>query len=68
MQTDQLPNSGNGLSTPAQFRSKLGTYLSGVVIGFTLLGMIYFMKHLATQGQQDADANHPTTTETETQP
>ncbi len=68
MQTDQPPNSGNGFSTPAQFRSKLGSYLSGIVIGFTLLGMIYFMKHLATQSQQSPDAQLPTPTEMETTP
>ncbi len=67
MQTNQPPNTGSEFSTPAQFRSKLGSYLSGVVIGFTLLGMIYFMKHLATQNQQ-ADAAQPTATTPESQP
>lgn len=47
----QAPTSSNR-STPAQFRSKLGTYLTGVMIGFILLGMIYYQKHLATQRQQ----------------
>lgn len=42
----------NPSSTPAQLRSKLGTYLSGVAIGFTMLGIIYFFKHQATQRQQ----------------
>ena len=67
MQTNQPPNTGSEFSTPAQFRSKLGTYLSGVLIGFTLLGMIYFMKHLATQSQQ-ADATQPAATSPEPQP
>ena len=68
MQTDQLPNSENGLSTPAQLRSKLGSYLSGVIIGFILLGMIYFMKHLATQNQQSPSMQQAAPTEMETTP
>lgn len=48
----------NPSSTPAQFRSKLGTYLTGVAIGFGFLGMVYYFKHQATlrdraQRQQD---------------
>ncbi len=62
MQTHQPPNTGSGLSTPAQFRSKLGSYLSGVVIGFTLLGMIYFMKYRMTQRQQPPAAQPPAPT------
>lgn len=46
------PDSNNPSSTPAQFRSKLGTYLTGVAIGFLMLGMIYFFKHQATQREQ----------------
>jgi hypothetical protein len=46
------PDAQNPSSTPAQFRSKLGTYLMGVAIGFTMLGMIYLFKHQATQRQQ----------------
>jgi len=46
------PNSHNPSSTPAQFRSKLGTYLTGVAIGFTMLGVIYFFKHQASQREQ----------------
>lgn len=46
------PDSHNPSSTPAQFRSKLGTYLTGVAIGFMMLGIIYFFKHQATQRQQ----------------
>ncbi|MBL4698523.1 MAG: hypothetical protein JKX70_06800 [Phycisphaerales bacterium] len=68
MQTDQPPNSNNEYSTPAQFRSKLGSYLTGIVIGFTLLGMIYFMKHLATQSQQSPNAQQPVPTEMEATP
>ena len=68
MQTDQLPDSNNEYSTPAQFRRKLGSYLTGVIIGFTLLGMIYFMKHLATQSQQSPEAQIPTPTEMEASP
>jgi hypothetical protein len=45
---NDLPNNNNR-STPAQFRSKLGTYLSGVFIGFVLLGLIYYQKHLANK-------------------
>lgn len=47
---DKSPN--NKFSTPTQFRSKLGTYLTGVIIGFLLLGAIYYQKHLATKYQQ----------------
>lgn len=47
---DNSPN--NKFSTPAQFRSKLGTYLTGVIIGFLLLGAIYYQKHLASKYQQ----------------
>jgi len=68
MQTDQLPNSNNEYSTPAQFRSKLGSYLTGVIIGFTLLGMIYLMKNIATQSPPAPNAQHPTPTEMETTP
>ncbi len=39
-------------STPTQLRSKLGTYLTGVAIGFFLLGTFYYQKHKATQRQQ----------------
>ena len=57
MQSDQQPNSGSGFSTPAQFRSKLGAYLTGTVIGFLILGSIYYQKHLMTQRiQANADA------------
>lgn len=54
----------NNRSTPAQFRSKLGTYLTGVAIGFILLGAIYYQKHRATQRfqkqQQIEQANQST--------
>ncbi|MCA9303372.1 MAG: hypothetical protein KC996_04555 [Phycisphaerales bacterium] len=43
------PTTNNNRSTPAQLRSKLGTYLTGVAIGFILLGAIYYQKHRATQ-------------------
>lgn len=46
------PASDNPNSTPAQFRSKLGTYLTGVVIGFAMLGMIYFFKHQAVERER----------------
>ena len=68
MQTDQPTTPKNEYSTPAQFRSKLGSYLTGIVIGFTLLGMIYFMKHLATQSQQSPNAQQPVPTEMEATP
>jgi len=68
------PSTNNNRSTPAQFKSKLGTYLTGVVIGFLLLGSIYYQKHLATQrieanAQADTDAQaQPASTGTEVQP
>lgn len=75
MQTNEQTNADNGLSTPAQFRSKLGTYLSGVVIGFILLGSIYLMKYFATQSQNTTDpqqaipaAPQSNTPQTETKP
>ncbi|MGV6813525.1 MAG: hypothetical protein ACWA5W_00790 [Phycisphaerales bacterium] len=60
MLNDHPTSTNNGLSTPAQFRSKLGTYLSGVIIGLIMLGSIYFMKYLATKEQQ----NQPQGTDT----
>ena len=48
------PATHNPASTPAQFRSKLGTYLTGVAIGFILLGSIYFFKSRAVQREQAA--------------
>ena len=68
MQTDQLPKSNNEYSTPTQLRAKLGSYLSGVIIGFMLLGMIYYMKHLATQSPQSSDTQQSTPTEMESTP
>jgi len=59
----QTPPNDNR-STPAQFRSKLITYLTGVAIGFTLLGGIYYQKHRATQRlqkqKQSEQAQQPT--------
>ena len=52
MQTDQPPNTSSGFSTPAQFRSKLGTYLTGVIIGLVFLGVVYYQKHLSMQRLQ----------------
>ena len=42
----------NAPSTPAQFRSKLGTYLTGVAIGFIFLGIVYYFKSLAVEREQ----------------
>ena len=50
------PRQHNPNSTPAQFRAKLGTYLSGVAIGFILLGMIYFFKAQAVKREQAEQA------------
>ncbi len=61
----QSPN--NEFSTPSQFRSKLGSYLTGVIIGFLLLGTIYLQKHFAMQreqakqDQQNSQLETPTT-------
>ncbi len=52
MQSDLNPNSGSEYSSPRQFKSKLGTYLTGVVIGLLFLAMIYTMKAMAVQGRQ----------------
>ncbi len=41
-------------STPAQFRSKLGTYATGVAIGSLALGTIFYQKHKAIKRQQAA--------------
>lgn len=46
------PSQHNPASTPAQFRSKLGTYLTGVAIGFILLGSIYYFKAQAVKREQ----------------
>lgn len=64
MQTDQLPNQNNEYSTPAQFKAKLGSYLTGIIIGFALLGMIYLMKNIATQPAPNAQQSTPTEMET----
>jgi hypothetical protein len=42
----------NPSSTPTQFRSKLGTYLTGVAIGFGFLGMVYYFKYQASQREK----------------
>lgn len=39
-------------STPAKFRSKLGAYLTGVAIGFALLGTVYYFKARAVEREQ----------------
>lgn len=69
------PSQSNNRSTPAQFRSKLGTYLTGVAIGFIILGAIYYQKHRATQrlqaqkqAEQSDQSNLPTPSATETSP
>ena len=45
----QIHQTNNNRSTPAQFRSKLGIYLTGILIGFMILGSIYYQKYLSTQ-------------------
>lgn len=69
------PTQHDNRSTPAQFRSKLGTYLTGVAIGFIILGAIYYQKHRATQRlqsqqqvEQTDQSNLPTPSATETSP
>ena len=52
MQSDLNPNSGSEYSSPRQFKSKLGTYLTGVVIGLLFLAMVYTMKTMAVQSRQ----------------
>lgn len=47
--TNHNPN-----STPAQFRRKLGTYMTGVAIGFMFLGMVYYFKWQSQQRELDA--------------
>ncbi|MAO24734.1 MAG: hypothetical protein CMJ35_04360 [Phycisphaerae bacterium] len=50
------PPQNNAKSTPAQFRSKLGTYLTGVAIGFTFLGTVYYFKAQAVKRDQEQRA------------
>ncbi|MDF1808700.1 MAG: hypothetical protein P1U42_03300 [Phycisphaerales bacterium] len=62
MDQKREPDFNSNRSTPSQFRSKLGTYLTGVFIGFLILGGIYYQKHLATkrldaQRAQEASLN-----------
>ena len=38
----------------ARFRSKLATYLTGVAIGFMLLGFFMMKKQQAVEAEQDA--------------
>mgnify|MGYP003630631697 FL=1 len=40
-------------STPSSFRSKLGSYCTGLVIGFILLGFFMFQKHLSEKRTQE---------------
>lgn len=47
-----VQNTHNPASTPAQFRSKLGTYLTGVAIGFLFLGMVSLLKYQASQRER----------------
>ncbi len=50
----------NPNSTPSSFRSKLGSYCTGLAIGFILLGFFMYQKHRSEQ--QDAaqqQANQP---------
>lgn len=42
----------NPNSTPSSFRSKLGSYCTGLAIGFILLGFFMYQKHRSEQ--QDA--------------
>ena len=41
----------DGRQSPAKFREKLGVYLTGVAIGFVLLGFFSYMKNQAKQNQ-----------------
>ncbi len=63
----QTPDSNR--STPEQFRSKLGTYMTGVAIGCLLLGTLFYQKHKAVQRQQAAaQSASDSTTETTPRP
>jgi uncharacterized membrane protein YciS (DUF1049 family) len=74
MQSNPQSNSSSGLSTPAQFRSKLGTYLTGVIIGFMILAGIYYQKYLSTQRieaeakSQQTENHSPASTGSESKP
>tara|TARA_R110002072_G_scaffold42064_21_gene119055 strand:- start:369174 stop:369410 length:237 start_codon:yes stop_codon:yes gene_type:complete len=78
MQSDLNPNSGSEYSSPRQFKSKLGTYLTGVVIGLLFLAMVYTMKAMAVQsrqaevlgggGESQVEGNGSATPKMETQP
>ncbi|MDF1870100.1 MAG: hypothetical protein P1U30_06885 [Phycisphaerales bacterium] len=40
-------------STPSSFRSKLGSYCTGLAIGFILLGFFMYQKHRSEQRAQE---------------
>ncbi len=54
------PDPSANRSSPTQFRSKLATYLTGVMIGFLMLGMIYYFKHLAVEREKHDRAQQTT--------
>jgi len=39
-------------STPSSFRSKLGSYCTGLAIGFILMGFFFYQKHRSQQRSQ----------------
>ena len=39
----------NPNSSPSSFRSKLGSYCTGLAIGFILLGFFMYKKHMSQQ-------------------
>jgi len=43
------PEREPGTQSPSKFREKLGMYLTGVAIGFLLLGFFMYQKHRAQQ-------------------
>lgn len=52
-------NPNSDTQSPSRFRQKLGVYLSGVAIGFLLLGFFMYQKHRAEQ----ASSQDPSQTE-----
>lgn len=53
-------------STPSSFRSKLGSYVTGLAIGFFLLGVFMFQKSRSqarlaeTESAQQVESQQPT--------
>lgn len=49
IQCNPMSNFNHPNSTPSSFRSKLGSYATGLAIGCILMGFFFYQKHRAQQ-------------------